>query len=183
MLLPSSTDKVSTMPANARSGRSRWCRARHWAQISFLDEDARETAAGNTPREIEDALGVADHAADTASQRDALDRFYNSLAQRAMRRGRKPVPSGHGGVGRQRGSVARPFRRPPPEPGMRLSPHPALQYSVSLFASARRSPRMDGGMASVLRSDCSGSSRPYNGGRSPLQASNRRTCSWYPASV
>jgi hypothetical protein len=80
------------MPAQPRTRRSQWPRERRWDQTSFLDEDGAATGAGSAPREIEDVLGVADHAADTISQRDALDQLYDSLAQRALRHGRKPVP-------------------------------------------------------------------------------------------
>jgi hypothetical protein len=79
------------MPAHIRTDRSRWIRKRRWAQTSFLD-DAGAAEVGNGHREIEDALGLADHAADTTSQRDALDRLYGYLAQRAARHGRQPVP-------------------------------------------------------------------------------------------
>ena len=79
------------MPADPRIRRSRWIRERRWSQTSFLD-DADAARAGNAPREIEDVLGVADRAADAASRCDALDQLYDSLAQRALRRGRKPVP-------------------------------------------------------------------------------------------
>jgi len=80
------------MPADPRIRRSRRTRERRWDQTSFLDEDGATTGAGRVPREVEQALGVADHAADTASRRTALDRVSDSLAQRAMRRWRKPVP-------------------------------------------------------------------------------------------
>jgi hypothetical protein len=71
--------------------RARRIRQRRWDQISFLD-DAGAITVDPAPREVEDALGIADHAADIASQRDALDRLYGSLAEQAIRRGRKPVP-------------------------------------------------------------------------------------------
>jgi len=80
------------MPAPIRTNRSRWTREHPWAQISFLNDAADATEAEKAPRQVEDALGIADRAADTASRRDALDRLYDSLAQRAMQRGRMPVP-------------------------------------------------------------------------------------------
>ncbi len=80
------------MPAHPRSPSSRRSQERPWAQTSFLDEATDGIGEGNTPREIEDGLGIADRAADTVSRRDALDRLYDSLARRAIRRGRKPVP-------------------------------------------------------------------------------------------
>jgi hypothetical protein len=79
------------MPADPRTRRSRWIQERRWDQTSFLDDDG--PAEGNrATREVEDALGLADHAADTASRHDALDRLYGYLSQRAVHRGRKPVP-------------------------------------------------------------------------------------------
>lgn len=63
-----------------------------WAQTSFLPEAAAETEAENAPRELEEVLGIADRAADSTGRRDALNRLYDSLAERAMQRGRKPVP-------------------------------------------------------------------------------------------
>ena len=80
------------MRAPPRIRRSRWTRERPWAQTSFLTDAAGAPEPGNAPREAEDALGVADHVADPASRRDALDRLYGHLARRAMQRGRKPVP-------------------------------------------------------------------------------------------
>jgi hypothetical protein len=79
------------MPADPRIRRSRRTRERRWDQISFLDA-AGATTVEPAPRELGDALGLADHAADSASRHDALDRLYASLAQQAIRRGRKPVP-------------------------------------------------------------------------------------------
>jgi hypothetical protein len=79
------------MPAHPRIRRSRRTRERRWSQTSFLD-DADAARAGNAPHEVVDTLGLADHAADPISGREALDRLYGSLAQRALRRGRKPVP-------------------------------------------------------------------------------------------
>jgi hypothetical protein len=79
------------MPAQPRTRRSQWTRERRWDQTSFLD-GAGATEVRNAPQEVEDALAVADHAGDTTSRRDALDRLYGSLVERAMRRGRKPVP-------------------------------------------------------------------------------------------
>jgi hypothetical protein len=79
------------MPAQPRTRRSQWNRERRWDQTSFLD-DTGATKVNPAPRELEDALGVAEHAADTTSRRDALDRLYGYLAQQAMQRGRKPVP-------------------------------------------------------------------------------------------
>lgn len=79
------------MPADPRIRGSRRTRERGWDQTSFLDTaDALEV--GSATREVEDALGLADHSPDTASRHDALDRLYTHLAQRAIRRGRKPVP-------------------------------------------------------------------------------------------
>ena len=80
------------MPAPPRSPGSRSAQERPWAQTSFLDQVAGGTGEGNAPREVEDALGIADRAVDTASRRDALDRLYDYLVQRAIRHGRKPVP-------------------------------------------------------------------------------------------
>jgi hypothetical protein len=80
------------MPAQSRARRSQWSRARHWAQTSFPDEAAGTTGPDTAPREIEEAFGAADHDGDTTARRDALDRLYGSLAQRAIRRGRTPVP-------------------------------------------------------------------------------------------
>ena len=79
------------MPARPRMRRARRIRQRRWDQISFLDA-ASATTVDRAPREIEEALGLADHAADSASRHDALDRLYDTLAQEAMHRGRKPVP-------------------------------------------------------------------------------------------
>src|SRR3954452_23269733 len=87
----SSALEVVIMPAQPRTRRLRWTRERPWSQTSFLTDPAAPEAE-NAPSEIEDVLGVADRAADTASRRDALDQLYASLAQRALRRGRKPVP-------------------------------------------------------------------------------------------
>jgi len=87
----SSALEVVIMPAQPRTRRSQWTRERRWDQTSFLD-GAGATGAENAPREVEDALGVANHAADSTSRRDALDRLYGYLAQQAMQRGRKPVP-------------------------------------------------------------------------------------------
>lgn len=87
----SSALEMVIMPAQPRTRRSRWTRERRWDQTSFLDA-ASATGAENAPREVEDALGVADHAADSTSRRDALDRLYGYFAERAMPRGRKPVP-------------------------------------------------------------------------------------------
>ena len=80
------------MPVPPRSPGSRWSQERPWAQTSFLDRAAGGTGEGNVPREVEQALEVADRAGDSSSRRDALDRLYDSLAQRAMQRGRKPIP-------------------------------------------------------------------------------------------
>lgn len=80
------------MPVQARTHRLGWTRERPWSQTSFLTEAAAGTEAENAPRELEEALGIADRAADSTSRRDALNRLYDSLAQRAMQRGRKPVP-------------------------------------------------------------------------------------------
>jgi hypothetical protein len=79
------------MPALPRIHRSRRVRERRWAQTSFFD-DAGAAEVGKAPHEVADALGLADHAADPVSGREALDRLYGSLAQRALRRGRKPIP-------------------------------------------------------------------------------------------
>ena len=79
------------MLAHRSSRRARRIRQRRWDQISFLDE-AGATTGDPAPRELEAALGLADHAADAASRHDALDRLYGHLAQHAIRRGRKPVP-------------------------------------------------------------------------------------------
>ncbi len=79
------------MPAQSRMRHVRRIRQRRWDQTSFLD-DAGTTAVDTATREVEDALGVADHAEDTARRHEALDRLYGSLAQQAMLRGRTPVP-------------------------------------------------------------------------------------------
>jgi hypothetical protein len=79
------------MPAQPRSRRARRTRERRWDQISFLD-DAGIGETGSAAREAEDALGLADHAADPGTGREALDRLYQHLAQRAIRRGRTPIP-------------------------------------------------------------------------------------------
>ena len=79
------------MPAPSRMRRARRTRERRWDQISFLDE-ADATTVEPAPREVEDALRVADHAADPVAGREALDRLYRHLTQRAIRRERKPVP-------------------------------------------------------------------------------------------
>jgi hypothetical protein len=86
------TRDVSTMPARIRTNRSRWTRDRPWAQISFLNDAADAIEVEKAPREVEDALVIAHRASDTTSRRDALDRLYDSLAQRAMQRGRMSVP-------------------------------------------------------------------------------------------
>jgi hypothetical protein len=70
---------------------ARRIRQRRWDQISFLD-DAGATTVDPAPHELEDALGLADHAADPESGRAALDRLYSHLAQQAIRRGRTPIP-------------------------------------------------------------------------------------------
>ena len=80
------------MPAPPRIRGSRWTRVRPWAQTSFLDAAPGGPGEGSAPQELEEALGVADCAEDTSRRRDALNRLYDSLAQRAMRRGRTPVP-------------------------------------------------------------------------------------------
>ena len=79
------------MPALPRMRRARRIRQRRWDQISFLD-DAGAATVDHAPRDVEDALGIADHAADSASRHNALDCLYGYLAQQAMQRGRKPVP-------------------------------------------------------------------------------------------
>jgi hypothetical protein len=79
------------MPARPRMRRARRIRQRRWDQISFLD-DAGAAKVDHASRAVDDVLGIADHAADSASCHDALDRLYGYLAQQAMQRGRKPVP-------------------------------------------------------------------------------------------
>ena len=80
------------MPAPPRIRGSRWTRERPWAQTSFLTDAAGAPDLGNAPHEAQDALGTADHAEDPVSRRNALDRLYGQLAQRARQRGRTPVP-------------------------------------------------------------------------------------------
>ena len=68
-------------------------------------------------------------------------------------RGRGPAapPAAGSRVGRRRGPVGSGlFRRPPSEPGVRLSPHPALQCLDVAWSRCRvRAVRVDGGVAGV----------------------------------
>ena len=89
------------MDPRITGNRSSWSRVRGRAQTSFLDQGAGTSGEGSAPREVEDALGVADRAADTATRRDALDHLYGYLAEQATKRGRKPVPK-RGDVQEQR---------------------------------------------------------------------------------
>ena len=92
MLLPSSTNEVSIMPAHTRTRRLQRIREQRWGQTSFLDEHAEAIGTGNAPREVEDALVAAERASDPTRRRQALDRLYAHLAQEALHRGRVPVP-------------------------------------------------------------------------------------------
>jgi hypothetical protein len=63
-----------------------------WDQTSFLAEDAGVESAQVMPRPVRAALDAADHAADHATRREALDRLARHLTEQAVHRGRSPVP-------------------------------------------------------------------------------------------
>src|SRR6266850_8585764 len=50
-----------------------------------------------------------------------------------------------GRVGRERGRLGRLFSRPPSEPDVRLSPHPALQFPMFLAWGLSFAPGLDAG--------------------------------------
>ena len=62
------------------------------------------------------------------AQQVGLDTSYIYRVETGARRPSREAALALGRVGRERGRLSRLFSRPPSEPDVRLSPHPALQF-------------------------------------------------------